>query len=154
MLSEQQCLTGQERELNYIWRMEEIKARQRSKEREIKKGDRNSAYFFVVANQRKRKKTIASLEDNGVLLEDNSSMINHAMNSYKTLFGREPRNNISLGDDFWEEGDNITTGENEILEPDFTEEEIRKAIFDSYAEGAPRPDGFFFSVSPGILTHY
>jgi hypothetical protein len=61
---------------------EEIKARQRSREREIKEGDRNTSYFFVVANQRKRKKTITSLEDNGTLLEDHSSMINHAVEFY------------------------------------------------------------------------
>jgi hypothetical protein len=42
---------------------------------------------------------------------------------------------------------------NEILEVDFTEEEIREAIFDFYAEGAPRTNIFFFSVSPEILAH-
>jgi hypothetical protein len=37
----------------------------------------------------KRKKAIHCLESNGVLLEDNDSMIQHAVEFHKTLFAEE-----------------------------------------------------------------
>jgi hypothetical protein len=57
-------------------------------------------------------------------------MINHAMDFYKNLFGKEQRS-IRLEDDFWgeEERERVTAEENEALEAEFSEEEIRKAIF-------------------------
>jgi hypothetical protein len=43
-------------ELEKICNMEEVKAKQRSRDRSIKEEDRNTAYFQAVANQRNRKK--------------------------------------------------------------------------------------------------
>jgi hypothetical protein len=94
-------------ELDSMWRLEEIKAKQRSRDRDIIEGERNTTYFSVVANQRKRKKPISSLEDNVVILEDNNSMIEHALTIYNTRFRKESRGNISLDEGFWEEDEKV-----------------------------------------------
>jgi hypothetical protein len=82
------------------------------------------------------------LEDDGAAITDNKRMLEHAVGFYKTLFGRENRENIKMDDNLWEEDEKVTPEENEMLESTFSEEEIKRAIDGSYAEGAPGPDGF------------
>jgi hypothetical protein len=71
-------------------------------------------------------------------------MLDHAVEYYKTLFGREQKENIRMADDFWEEDVKVSAAENSVLEAEFFEEEIKKAIDGSYAEGATGPDDFSF----------
>jgi len=43
-------------DLEKIWSLEEMKARQRSRYRNVKEGDRNTAYFQAISNQRAKEK--------------------------------------------------------------------------------------------------
>jgi hypothetical protein len=43
-------------DLDMIWRMEEIKAIQKSREKEIKEGDRNTFYFLLKLTKGRRKR--------------------------------------------------------------------------------------------------
>jgi hypothetical protein len=71
-------------------------------------------------------------------------MINIDVDYYKALFGFEEKISIDLSEDFWLEGEKVTSEQNLFLETEFTESEVKDAVFGSYAEGAPRPDGFSF----------
>ena len=71
-------------------------------------------------------------------------MLNIATDFYKTLFGYEAKPNIHLKSSFWNDEEKLSEEENTMLSSPLSEEEIRTAIFDSYADGAPGPDGFPF----------
>ena len=132
------------RELDHIWSVEEIKAKQRSRDRNISEGDRNTAYFQALANQRHRKKKIGSLQGPEGETSDNREMLDIATSFYKHLFGYESKPDIHLGPSFWKPEEKVTVEENTILDAPLSEEEIKFAIFSSYADGAPGPDGFPF----------
>ena len=99
-------------ELDSLWRMEEIKAKQRSRDRDIKEGDRNTSYFQAVANQRKRKKNINALEGPAGMVDSTKDMLDLAVDYYKNLFCREASLGLSLGDNFWKEEDKVSPADN------------------------------------------
>jgi hypothetical protein len=84
-----------EKELEHIWSLEEIKARQRSRDRNLLEGDRNTAYFQAIANQRSRKKRIDCLEGPIGLVYDQKSMMQIVVDFYKKLFAKEPDVNVN-----------------------------------------------------------
>jgi hypothetical protein len=131
-------------DLKSFWIMEETKAKQRSREKFILEGDRNTAYFHAVANQRRRKKMIQVLDGSDGPVTETKDMLGIAMDYYKDLFGFEDRPDIRLKHDFFSADERVKVDENEMLSRSFSEEEIREAVFSSYADGAPGPDGLSF----------
>ena len=125
---------------------EEVKARQRSRERLILEGDQNTAYFHSIANQRRRKEQITSLQAPSGVVEDTEGIINFVVDYYKNLFGFSDKLDIDLSEDFWDASDPVSGEQNAFLEADFSESEVKVAVFGSYAEGAPGPDGLSFFV--------
>lgn len=150
--SESRVLSSQETErmncmakdMNRLWALDEMRARQRSRDRSILEGDRNTTYFQVVANQRNRKKRTDVLDGPSGHVQDSKGMMDIAVYFYKKLFKKEDRGNVSLGNNFWDDEEKVTPEENEELEASFSEEEIKAAVFSCYPEGAPGPDGLPF----------
>jgi hypothetical protein len=71
-------------------------------------------------------------------------MLKIAIDYYKDLFCLEPRPDIRLKPNFFSDEEKVSVAENEILGGVFTEEEVKEAVFGSYADGAPRSDGLSF----------
>jgi hypothetical protein len=130
--------------LGNILDMEETKARQRARDRIIKEGDINTCYFHAVANQRKRKTTIYNIEGPEGSADTTKAIIEVATKCYKELFKFKSRPNINIFANFSSEEEKLTDEENLVLEDKFTEEEIKKAVFESYSDGAPELDGLSF----------
>jgi hypothetical protein len=71
-------------------------------------------------------------------------MLTVATDYYKDLFKWEARPDIRLDQDFFTSEEKVTSEENDSLDCRFTLDEIREAVFGSYADGAPGPDGLSF----------
>lgn len=133
-----------EKQLDQIWALEEIKSKQRSRDRDLLEGDRNTAYFHAVANYRSRKKRIDCLQGPGGLVYDQNSMMSVAVDYYKKLFERKVESRAELDQDFWDPEDKVSEVENRHLVAPFSEAEIKSAVFSCYAKGAPGPDVLSF----------
>ena len=60
----------------------------------------------------------------------------------KKLFGEPEQNNFSLNEDAREDIPQVFQIENEFLYDEFSEKEIREAVFQMEHNKAPGPDGF------------
>jgi mannosylglycoprotein endo-beta-mannosidase len=140
------------REMSNLWLREEVKAKQRSRDRDIKDGDRNTRYFHIVANQRRRKMLVHSLDGPDGPVTDEVAMLHIATNFYKDLFKKEEESRCHLANDFAPH-EQITEEQNSNLESPFTEKEVKKAIFYSYSDGCPGPDGLPFLLLSAFLGH-
>lgn len=88
-------------EMQKIWLKEETKSKQRSRDRDIKEGDKNTAYFHAVANQRRRKTLIHTLDGPDGPVTSTVEMLDVATSFYKDLFCLEDRTGFTLSPTFF-----------------------------------------------------
>jgi hypothetical protein len=70
---------------------------------------------------------------------------------YKNLLKFESRPDINIDQEFFSREEKVSAEENDILEEVFSEQEIKKVVFESYPEGGPSPDGLPFLFYQQIL---
>jgi hypothetical protein len=105
------------------------------------KGDNNTDCFHKVANGKKRKQTIFSLNDGDKRIVGDDDLLKHATEYYKKLFGQGSGNYINVEQDLWPHDEKVKDEENaEVIGP-FSEEEVKRALFQMERNKAAGPDG-------------
>jgi len=142
--------------LAHLLREEEVKWFQRAKTTKLLMGDRNTEYFHAVANGKRRKTRIYGLEQNEGVIEGEDDHKRYITNYYKGLFGPSKKNIFSMDESRTGDIPQVTDQENERLTADFTEKEVRGAIFQMKHNKALELDGFlaeFNQVFWSLIKH-
>ena len=123
-------------------RQEEPKWYQNSKAKFILEGDSNTRYFHSVANGRHRKKRIYSLVQDEGTIEGHEQLKSYITKFYKGLFGAPDEGNFMLDESRTDDIPQVSVEENNHLTAPYSEEEVKKAVFQMELNKAPGPDGF------------
>src|SRR3954470_10319096 len=123
-------------------REEELRWYQRSKSNFILKGYANTKYFQNVANGRHRKKSIHTLNQDEGLIESQQQLKAYITSYYKGLFDAQVDDILSMDETRTDDIPQVSNEENTFLNSPFTEEEIKRAVFQMEHNKAPRPDDF------------
>ena len=129
-------------DVQYMLREEEIKWFQRAKTRDFLQEDSNTKYFKMVANGKRRKTRIFRLEQEEGVIEGEENLRKYIKNYYKSLFGDTEVDKLFLDESVKEDITHVAKEENRLLIEEFTEKEVRDAIFQMKHNKAPGPDGF------------
>ncbi|XP_026450741.1 uncharacterized protein LOC113350847 [Papaver somniferum] len=127
--------------LEYLYNLEELYWKDKSREVWLLEGDRNSPYFHRVTLFRRKINAISWIKNSSnIILTDRDSIGNSFIDYFKGLYSSHPQQfqDEILADlpvKFLEE-DNIS------LNMPLTPEEIKNAIFQMGGKKAPGPDGF------------
>jgi hypothetical protein len=99
-------------------------------------------YFQIVANRKRRKTRIFSLEQDEGIIEGEEQIKSYITKYYKNLFGSSEAGRLSLNESLVKDIPQVTDTESEMLVDEFSEKETRDAIFQMKHNKAPGPDGF------------
>ncbi|RVX13392.1 Transposon TX1 uncharacterized 149 kDa protein [Vitis vinifera] len=136
--------TLRRKELEDLVLKEEVQWRQKSRVKWIKEGDCNSKFFHRVATGRRSRKFIKSMmSERGETLNNIEVISEEIVNFFRNLYSKPE------GDSWKIEGiDWAPISEESVvwLDRQFSEKEVRKAVFQLNKEKAPGPDGFTIAV--------
>ena len=120
----------------------EIYWRQRGTLNWTLKGDAPTAYFFAIANGRRRRCDINSLMINGLRSSDQSVILAHVVDFFSSLLGAKPQSGLSISPHLWSSGLKISPEENASLMIPLSDQEIWDVVNSANPNAASGPDGF------------
>ena len=120
----------------------EIYWRQRGTLNWTLKGDAPTAYFFAIANGRRRRCEINSLLINGMRSTDQSVIMAHVVDFFSSLLGAKPPSGLSISPHLWSSGLKISPEENASLMIPLSDQEIWDVVNSANTNAASGPDGF------------
>ena len=110
-------------------REEELKWYQRAKVRHLLEGDANTKYYHLLANGKHRKTRIFQLHDGDNIIEGDAHLKEHITSYYKNLFGPPDNSVVELNEHYVQDIPRVSEEENEYPTGNFSEAEVRAAIF-------------------------
>ena len=119
--------------------LQEISWRQKARVRNLREGDRNTAYFHRVANARKRRNSLSHLLVDGVRVETKEGMCEAVVDFYDKLYDSNLPTRPVLDDMHFESIDEEASN---LLDASLSGEEIEEALKALGRDRAPGPDGF------------
>lgn len=97
---------------------------------------------------------ITTLENEGAEISDQEGIQRVICDFYKQLFGKQNNRKVCLRGDAWANRGRLSEEDNWELTRPFTEEEVRKVVFDMKENSAPGHDGFgiiFYKKCWGVI---
>ncbi|XP_042942686.1 uncharacterized protein LOC122276857 [Carya illinoinensis] len=130
-----------QRELDGLLEEEELKWRQRAKQRWLKDGDRNTKFFYKCATQRKQVNFIKKVaSEEGVLAYNQEEVAKTFQFFYQNLFTTSKP--LSMEAALQSFKPSVSEEMNGLLAQEFTEKEVVTAINGMNPLGSPGPDCF------------
>lgn len=102
-------------ELHNLCKEEELYWLKRSHEKWLLEGDNNTEYYHSVANGRRRKNTIFSLQNGEDTVQGDEQLLQHVTGFYKELFGPASGKLFPLNPHLWSDHENISEEDNTVL---------------------------------------
>ncbi|XP_042983236.1 uncharacterized protein LOC122312642 [Carya illinoinensis] len=120
---------------------DDLRWKQRAKQRWLQNGDRNTRYFHMCANQRRKTNRISKVEGEDGSLHTNPTQVAGLFQAYyeKLFASSQP---AGIGDCLQALTPKVTEEMNTFLCKDFVAEEVRVAVFQMNPLSSPGPDGF------------
>lgn len=104
------------------------------------KGDNITSFSHKCANGRKRKNNIVVLEKDGLVIEGNENLLQHATEYYAELFGPPVEYDVHMDPGIWENIVCVSETDNAFLCRPFSENEIKEALWQMESNKAAGPD--------------
>ncbi|CAL1396882.1 unnamed protein product [Linum trigynum] len=133
-----------ETELSHQWEAEEVLWQQKSRVKWLKKGDQNSAYFYMVTRARRKRNFVSGLRnEEGEWVTEETGKASITTNFYQTLFTSETQvPNMAERVASLPIAHSVTLQMNAQLTVEVLQSEVRSTVFAMGSKQASGSDGF------------